>query len=116
MANHGEDDPAAGVWTTDFKNPPLQVFRGWVNGFAVDAQNEIVILKAKSDLTGELWKVKWDGSGVSRTTATIPLLYNALYAHSDVGNQFDVSPDGTRIVFQSQQVLQENIGVIDGLQ
>jgi len=116
VANHGEDDPAAGVWTTDFKNPPRQVFRGWVNDFAVDAQNEIVILKAKSDLTGELWKVKWDGSGVSRTTATIPLLYNALYAHSDVGNQFDVSPDGTRIVFQSQQVLQENIGVIDGLQ
>jgi hypothetical protein len=30
-----------------------------------------------------------------------------------VGNQIDVSPDGGHIVFQSQQVLQENIGIID---
>ena len=32
------------------------------------------------------------------------------------GNQIDVSPDGRYIVFQSQQVLQENIGIIDNVQ
>jgi hypothetical protein len=27
----------------------------------------------------------------------------------------DVSPDGRRVIFQSQQVLQENIGIIDNM-
>jgi hypothetical protein len=92
------------------------VFRGWVSWFAVDAQNEIFILKGKDDLNGELWKVKRDGSRLSRASGTIPLLYNVNYLHSLAGSQMDVSPDGRHVVFQSQQVLQENIGIIDNLQ
>jgi serine/threonine-protein kinase len=109
-------DPNLGIWVTDFKNPPRQLFRGWVSWYGVDAKNEIVFLKGKDDLAGELWKVNWDGSGLSRVTPTsIPLLYNPNYTHSTAWNQIDVSPDGRRIVFQSQQVLQENIGIIEGL-
>ena len=59
--------------------------------------------------------MKWDGSGLTRIARTIPLLYNNTYFHSDAGNQFDISPDGRRVVFQTQQVLQENIGIIDNL-
>jgi len=110
-----EDDPAAGIWVTDFKTVPRQVFRGWVSLFAVDAQNEIFFLKAKADLNGELWKVKSDGSGLSRVPGVIPLLYNPNYLHSAAWNMIDVSPDGRHVVFQSQQVLQENIGIIDNL-
>jgi Tol biopolymer transport system component len=110
-----EDDPAAGIWVTDFKTAPRQVFRGWTEGFTVGAQNEIFILKAKADLNGELWKVKADGSGLSRVPGVIPLLYSPNYLHSAAWNQMDVSPDGRRVVFQSQQVLQENIGIIDNL-
>jgi hypothetical protein len=66
-------------------------------------------------LKGELWTVKWDGSGLSRAAQTIPLLYNFNYLHSLTVNQIDVSPDGGHVVFQSQQVLQENIGMIENL-
>ncbi len=110
-----ENDPAAGIWTTDFKAAPRQVFRGWASNFAVDAQNQIFILKGKADLSGELWKVKLDGSGLSRSAKIIPLLYDVNYIHGLAWNQMDVSPNGRFVVFQSQQVLQENIGVIDNL-
>lgn len=111
-----ENDPADGVWVTDFKTPPRQVFRGWVCWFAVDALDNIFILKGNADLNGEVWKVKWDGSGLSRIPGTLPLLGNVNYTHTLVGNQIDVSPDGGHIVFQSQPVLQENIGIIDNVQ
>jgi Tol biopolymer transport system component len=110
-----ENNPAAGIWITDFKTAPRQVFRGWVGDFAVDAQNEIFLLKGKADLNGELWKVKADGSGLSRIPGVIPLLYSPNYFHSTAWNLMDISPDGHRVVFQSQQVLQENIGIIDNL-
>jgi len=82
----------------------------------VDAHDEIFILKGKADLTGEIWKMKWDGSGVSRAFGSLPLLENLNYVHTNVMTQIDVSPDGRHIVFQSQQVLQENIGIIDNVQ
>ena len=65
-----ENDPTAGVWITDFKSAPRQVFRGWVCWFAVDAKNEIFVLKGKDDLNGEIWKVQWNGSGLSRASGT----------------------------------------------
>jgi Tol biopolymer transport system component len=111
-----ENETAAGVWVTDFKTPPRRVFRGWVCSFAVDALDNISILKGNADLNGEVWKVKWDGSGLSRVPGTLPILGNVNYIHTFVGNQIDVSPDGRYIVFQSQQVLQENIGIIDNIQ
>jgi Tol biopolymer transport system component len=110
-----QNDPDAGVWVTDFKTPPKPVFRGSVSGYAVDAHNEITILKGNPDLSGELWKVKWGGSGRSRVPVSIPLLYNFNYLRAFAVNQFDISPDGRRVVFQTQQVLQENIGIIDNL-
>ena len=111
-----ENDPNDGVWVTDFKTSPRQVFRGWLCEFTVDAQDNIFILKGKADLSGEVWKVKWDGSGLSRVPGILPLMGNVNYSHMFVGNQIDVSPDGRYIVFQSQQVLQENIGIIENVQ
>ena len=112
---HG-NDPAGGVWITDFKTPPRQIFRGWVCWFAMDALDNVFILKGNADLNGEVWKVKSNGSGLSRVSGTLPLLGNVNYTHTFVGNQIDISPDGRHIVFQSQQVLQENIGIIDNVQ
>jgi Tol biopolymer transport system component len=116
VSSSQENDPAAGVWITDFKTAPRQVFRGWACWFAVNAKNEIFVLKGKDDLNGEIWKVKWDGSGLSRASGTLPLLYNPNYLHSRTLSQFDVSPNGHNIAFQTQQVLQENIGIIDNVQ
>lgn len=111
-----EDDPGAGVWITDFKTPPRQVFRGWACAFAADAHDNIFVLKGETDLNGEVWKVKWDGSNLARIPGILPLLANVNYTHDFVENQIDVSPDGHYIVFQSPQVLQENIGIIDNVQ
>ena len=44
-----------------------------------------------------------------------PLSLHFNYLHSLAINQIDVSPDGRHVVFQSQQVLQENIGMIENL-
>jgi eukaryotic-like serine/threonine-protein kinase len=110
-----KDDPGAGVWVTDFKTTPRQVFHGWAAFFTSDWRDDIIVLKGRDDLKGELWTVKWDGSGLSSASETIPLLYNFNYIHSLALNLIDVSPDGRHIVFQSQQVLQENIGMIENL-
>ncbi len=111
-----ENDPASGVWVTDFRSAPRQVFRGWVCWFAVDAKGDIFVLKGKDDLNGEVWKVQWDGLRLSRAPGTLALLYNPNYLHSKTQSQFDVSPDGLHLAFQTQQVLQENIGIIDNVQ
>lgn len=111
------NDPNDGVWVSDFKSAPRQLFRGWACGysFAADSKDNIFFLKGKGDLNGEIWKAKWDGSGLSRVPGTFPVPYNSNYQRSALGNQMDVSPDGRYIVFQSQQVLQENIGIIDNV-
>jgi len=112
-----ENSSAGGIWITDFKTAPRQVFRGWVCAYtlAVDGDNNLFFIRGKDDLNGEVWKVKWDGAGLSRVPGTLPLLYNVNYFHA-AGNQTDVSSDGRHIVFQTQQVLQENIGLIDNIQ
>ena len=69
----------------------------------------------KPDLNGEMWRVNWDGSGLANVGGHLPLLYNMNYLHWLPWNQIDVSPDGRHIVFQSHQLLQENIGIIDNL-
>ena len=78
----------------------------------LDSQGDIIVLKT-NPFKGELWTVKWDGSGLSRAGQTIPLLLSTTSTrpHSTI----DVSPDGRHVVFQSQQVLQENIGMIENL-
>ncbi len=90
MAPHWDKD--AGLWVTDFKTPPRRVFPGWVAWYGVDAQGNLFVLRGKDDMAGELWKVKCDGSGSTRTNGTIPLLYNLEYFHSYTGNQIAVSP------------------------
>ena len=110
-----KDDPDAGVWVTHFKTAPRQTFHGWAAWLVQDSQGDIIVLKGKPDLKGELWTMKWDGSGLSRASQTIPLLYNLNYLHSSTTNTIEVSPDGRHIAFGSQQVLQENIGMIENL-
>jgi len=108
-------DPNGGVWLTDLKSPPRQVFHGNAVWFDVDAKGELFVLKRKPDLNAELWKMNRDGSGLSRV-GSIPLVYDTNYNHSEPGNQIDVSPDGSHVVFQSLLVLQENIGMIENPQ
>jgi eukaryotic-like serine/threonine-protein kinase len=110
-----ENDANSGLWADDFKNPPRKVFRGWVVWFARGPGNQIYLLEGKPDLNGVLCKVGWDGQGLTRTAATIPILYNLNYKHTILENQFDVSPDGRHVAFQQEQILEEHIGMIENV-
>ena len=115
LVSDGSSDEGNTVWVTDFKSAPRQVFHGWACWLAADGEGNLFILHGKPDMAGELWKVKWDGSGLTRV-GTIPLLYNLNFVHTSAENQMDVSPDGNRVVIQNPQVMQENIGMIENLQ
>ena len=108
-----DDDPNAGLWVTDFKNPPRQRFRGWIVWFARGPQNQLYLLEGKPDLSGFLWKVGWDGRDLERTSATVSLIYSD-WTDPSKNSQvfFDVSPDGRYLAFEKQTVLEANIGMI----
>ena len=111
-----EDDPKAGLWVDDFKNPPRQIFRGWVQGYARGPGKEIYFLEGKPDLNGVLWKVGWKGEGPTRTSATIRLIYSYwIQLTGDSQEFFDVSPDGRHVAVNAQGVLQANIGMIENV-
>ncbi len=107
-----QDDPKAGLWVTDFKNPPRQIFHGWILWFARGPGNEIYLLEGKPNLEGVLWKVNWNGRGLTGTRWTLPLSPGL---DKNLGTTFDVSPDGHYMAFQTDQVLQENIGMIENV-
>ncbi|HET9180305.1 MAG TPA: protein kinase [Terriglobia bacterium] len=111
-----EDDPNAGLWVDDLKNPPRQIFHGWVVWFARGSGNELYLLEGKPDLNGVLWKLNWNGQGLTRTPRVLPILNNAgSYEHLETVNVFDVSPDGRYLVFDAAQVWEENIGMIENV-
>ncbi len=112
----GENDPKAGLWVTDFKNEPRQIFRGWVVWFARGPNRDVYLLEGKPDLNGVLWKVGWDGRGLSRIPMPVPLIhsYYVLPGQNDQ-NFFDVSPDGRRLAMTTESVLEANIGMIENV-
>jgi Tol biopolymer transport system component len=108
------DDPNAGLWVDDFKNPPRQIFRGWVIFFALRPGNKIYFLEGKPDLNADLWRVDWNGQDLVRTRWNVRGLYNFTYRHNIV-SPFDVSPDGRYLAFDTEQVLEKNIGMLENV-
>jgi len=111
-----EDDPQAGLWVNDFKNPPRQIYRGWVDAYTRGSGNEIYFLEGRPDLNGVLWKVGWKGEGLTRTSANIRLIHSYwIQLVRDTAEFFDVSPDGRYVAANAQGVLQANIGMIENV-
>jgi hypothetical protein len=112
----GENDPQAGLWVTDFKNEPRQIFRGWVVWYARGPNREIYLLEGKPDLNGVLWKVGWDGRGLASIPMPVPLAhsYYVQPGQNDT-NFFDVSPDGRHLALTTESVLEANIGMIENV-
>jgi Tol biopolymer transport system component len=110
-----QNDPNAGLWVTDFKNPPRQLFRGWVIWYAPGPGNALYLLEGKPDLSAAVWKVNWNGKGLTRAPWTAPMLYDDNYDHTNIFTDFDVSPDGRYLAFETNQVLEENIGMIENV-
>jgi hypothetical protein len=96
VAPSREDDPKAGIWVDDFKNPPREILRGWVDWWlARGPHDEIYFVKASPDLKGELWKIGWNGQGLSRTFITIPVTqsYSSIPGRtSPTYSSFAISP------------------------
>jgi serine/threonine protein kinase len=113
---HREDDPGAGLWVDDLKNPPRQLFCGWVLWYVRAPHNEIYLLEGKPDLKAVLWKLNWNGQGLQRTAVTIPMI-RSYWADPAQNPQdwFDISPDGQHIAFEVQSVVSANIGMIQNV-
>ena len=76
--------------------------------------NEIYLVQAKPDLQGVLWKVDRSGRDLTRIAVSLPLPFDYWYVVPMI--EFDISPDGRRLAFTTQQVLQANIGMIENIQ
>jgi Tol biopolymer transport system component len=108
-----QNDPSAGLWVDDLKNPRRQLFRGWVACYAWARAGNINLLEGKPDLNGVLWRLDSDGQHLRRTSTDMKLNYD--YIIQQPTNLFDVSPDGRRIAVGVQQVYEADIGMIEGL-
>lgn len=117
MASIKEDDPNAGVWVTDFKNPPRQIFRGWSDWWITRGPNQqIYFIKGEPDLKGELWKVGWNGEGLAPTSATTAIAYSYWVDPSQNSqDHFAVSPDGRNVAFETQTIVEANIDMIENV-
>ncbi|HET7840390.1 MAG TPA: protein kinase [Terriglobia bacterium] len=110
-----ENDPDAGLWVDDFKNPPRQIFHGLVFWYARRGE-EIYVLEGKADMIGVLWKVGWNGQDLTRTSLHIPLIYSYwVLPPRQPQDHFDVSPDGRRVAFNAQGLSQANIGMLENI-
>ncbi len=110
-----ENDPLAGLWTDDFKNPARQIFRGWVDSCAPGPSNQIYLIQGKADLQGVLWTVGWSGQGLARTSTTLPMLYSYWMQPQNSQDQTGVSPDGRYLAFDSETIHSANIGMIESV-
>jgi Tol biopolymer transport system component len=108
-----QNDPSAGLWVDDLKDPPRQLFRGWVAWYAWARSGNIYLLEGKPDLSGVLWRLDSDGHRLRSSSANIRLNY--AYWLGSIFNFFDPSPDGRRIAIGVQQVYEADIGMIEGL-
>ncbi|HET9401855.1 MAG TPA: protein kinase [Candidatus Acidoferrales bacterium] len=117
VASIKEDDPNAGLWVTDFKSSPRQIFRGWADWWIARGPNEqIYFVKGRPDLKGELWKVGWNGGNLASTSATARMTYSYWVDPShNSQDHFAVSPDGRFIVVETQTFVEANIDLIENI-
>lgn len=108
-----EDDPHAGLWVYGLNKTPRQIFRGWITWYTRGPKNEIYLIQGKADLKGVLWKLDWSGHGLTRVPVSIPVPFH--YWFDSPFTQFDISPDGRHLAFNTQEVLQANIGMLENI-
>lgn len=117
VAPNRDDDPNAGLWVTDFKNPPRQIFHGWVVWFTRGPKDRLYLLQGGPDLNGVLQSVDWGGRNLEKASVVVPMIYSYWTDPSqDPQVFFDISPDGRYIAFMKQTVLSANIGMVMRMQ
>ncbi|HKW25874.1 MAG TPA: protein kinase [Terriglobales bacterium] len=108
-----EDDLNAGLWVYDRNKQARQLFHGWINWYARGPKDQIYFIQGKADMKGVLWKADWSGHSLTRVPLNIPLPFH--YWFDAPFTQFDISPDGRHLAFNTQEVLQANIGMLENV-
>jgi dipeptidyl aminopeptidase/acylaminoacyl peptidase len=106
------NDAAAGVWIYDVDGKRRQVFQGWVLHYAWAGAKELLILEARPDLNGILWRIHLDGSAPVNL-GPVRIIYS--YWHPNPRAQFDVHPDGRHIAIEAFELHQADISMIDNI-
>jgi Tol biopolymer transport system component/DNA-binding winged helix-turn-helix (wHTH) protein len=107
------NDAATGVWVYDLLDGKRQqVFHGWAAYYAWSGAQELLVIEVKPDLNGILWRVRWDGSP-PLNTGSVRVLYS--FWHPSPRVQFDLHPDGRRIVIEAFDLHQADISMIDNI-
>jgi|CXWL01.1.fsa_nt_gi Tol biopolymer transport system component len=106
------DKPAdAGLWVGTPAGARRQLFRGWAVSFAWAGPGEVMVLEGKPDLQGVLWRV--DAAGGRSVVLSGVGLYRRATDPAETPIRFDAHPDGRRVVIESVDVLESDLGLID---
>ncbi len=120
-AAQSADDPDRGLWVYDLEQKkPRQLFRGWVLWYAWPTPEEILLLEAKPDASGQLWRVRPVTSGPGPGGASpvrVPMAIRLTYRFWNLLPElrFDVHPDGKRIVLEVMELGEADIGMIENI-
>jgi Tol biopolymer transport system component len=110
----GAGDPnSAGLWSQTADGIRRHVFPGWVVWFTWAGAEELLLLEAKPNLTGVLWRVDAHGLRKVVVLEKVPIFMR----HTDLGIpiRFDVHPDGRRIVMEALESFESDIGMIENV-
>jgi dipeptidyl aminopeptidase/acylaminoacyl peptidase len=109
----GVGEPAdAGAWIQKQDGTRVQVFRGWVVWIDWAPDGTLLVLEGKPDLKGILWRVA-DGGLRKVVLPSVPLLMRPNDVAVPV--QFDLHPEGRRIIIGALESLEADLGVIDNV-
>ncbi|MGH9777049.1 MAG: protein kinase domain-containing protein [Candidatus Acidiferrales bacterium] len=106
-------EPEQGLWVYLPGGISRQVFRGWVVSFAWVNDEELIVVEGKPDLSAAVWRVWADGRAPARLPLMLPISYTFRILQPVL--QFDVHPDGRRLVMSAHEVLEADIGMIENL-
>jgi hypothetical protein len=107
-------DVRGGLWLYNFKDPPSQLFRGWVVRAAWAGEDELIVVEGKANLKAPVWRVFTNGRGPSRTPIRVPLVYSYLLISFGAAIELDTHPDRRRIVISDMQS-EADIGMIENI-
>lgn len=102
----------AGLWTETPGGAHRQIFPGWVVWFAWAGADVLLVAEGKPDLKGVLWRVDTDGRR-EVVLSELPLFMR--YPEMGVRFNFDVHPDGRRIVLEALEFFESDIAMIDNV-
>ena len=96
-----------------FSERSRQVFAGWVLGVVWAGADELVLTEGKSDLVQVFWRIRADGSERRQLPLSIPL--GGFAWEPSPSTNFDISPDGRRLVVQAREQSEADIGLIENV-